>query len=222
MKRLIMINLLLVFLLNILPVEATVGKKQTVETLQTAEVTAEITSRSLSEPRQERFVADNETITDEEIVIEQARMENKATNISQDGINLIKKYEGLKLNSYKLEGETNYTIGYGTSNPSIKEGQKITVEEAERLLMEEVQKVTVQVLNHCDYLDLTQSQLDGLISFTYNVGYSNLKKLTGNGTRTIEEIAEHITAYTKSKSEKNRKGLEVRRNEEKQFIINDL
>ena len=204
MKRLIIINILLVILLNVLPVEATVGKKQTVETLQTAEVTAEITSRSLSEPR--------------EIMIEHP----VPTQISQEGIELIKKFEGLKLESYKLEGETNYTIGYGTSNPSIKEGQKITVEEAERLLMEEVQKVTVQVLNHCDYLDLTQSQLDGLISFTYNVGYSNLKKLTGNGTRTIEEIAEHITAYTKSKSEKNRKGLEVRRNEEKQFIINDI
>lgn len=202
MKRLIIINILLVILLNVLPVEATVGKKQTVETLQTAEVTAEITSRSLSEPR--------------EIMIEHP----VPTQISQEGIELIKKFEGLKLESYKLEGETNYTIGYGTSNPSIKEGQKITVEEAERLLMEEVQKVTVQVLNHCDYLDLTQSQLDGLISFTYNVGYSNLKKLTGNGTRTIEEIAEHITAYTKSKSEKNRKGLEARRNEEKQFIEN--
>ena len=54
-----------------------------------------------------------------------------------------------------------------------------------------------------------------LISFTYNAGYGNLQRLTANGTRTKEEIAEHITAYTKSKSEVNRNGLQKRRNAEK-------
>ncbi len=201
MKRLIFINILLAIFLNVLP-QTNANERNCSQMVASEQVSEQVTSRSLSEPR--------------EIMIEHP----VPTQISQEGIELIKKFEGLELESYKLEGETNYTIGYGTSNSSIKEGQKITVEEAERLLMEEVQKVTVQVLNHCDYLDLTQSQLDGLISFTYNVGYSNLKKLTGNGTRTIEEIAEHITAYTKSGSEKNRKGLEARRNEEKQFIEN--
>lgn len=197
MKRLIIINVLLVILLNVLPVDAT----NVVASERKWSQSEQVTSRSLSEPR--------------EIMIEHP----VPTQISQEGIELIKKFEGLELESYKIEGETNYTIGYGTSNASIKEGQKITVEEAERLLMEEVQKVTLQVLNHCDYLDLTQNQLDGLISFTYNVGYSNLKKLTGNGERSIEEIAEKITNYTKSGSEANRNGLKKRREEEKKFIM---
>ena len=212
--RLLVIDIILLFILNLLP--QTIANEQLSTVVNSNE---QISSRSLSEPRQERFVADNETITDEEIVIEQARMENKATNISQEGINLIKKYEGLRLQSYKLPGEENFTIGYGTSNASIKEGQEITEEEAEVLLYEEIEKVTKQVLNHCEYLNLTQRQADGLISFTYNTGYSNLKKLTNNGTRSIEEIAEHITAYTKSGSEVNRNGLKKRREEEKRFII---
>ena len=206
MKRLIMINLLLVFLLNILPVEATVEKKQTVEILQTAEVTAEITSRSLEKPR--------------EISLESDKIESKATKISEQGINLIKKYEGLSLKAYKHNSnEEYYTIGYGTYNKNITKDMTITVEEAEVLLMEELEEVEKYVNTYCGYLNLTQSQFDGLASFTFNVGPANLKKLTGNGERNIEEIAEKITNYTKSGSEANRNGLKKRREEEKKFII---
>ena len=42
-----------------------------------------------------------------------------------------------------------------------------------------------------------------------------MNRLTANGTRTKEEIADHITAYTKSGSEVNRSGLQKRRNAEK-------
>lgn len=214
MKRLIMINLLLVFLLNILPVEATAEKKQTVETLQTAEVTAEITSRSLEEPRKEHIVANNK------MLVESDKIESKATKISEQGINLIKKYEGLSLKAYKQNSnEEYYTIGYGTYNKNITKDMAITVEEAEVLLMEELEEVEKYVNKYCGYLNLTQSQFDGLASFTFNVGQANLKKLTGNGERSIEEIAEKITNYTKSGSEANRNGLKKRREEEKKFIM---
>ena len=213
--RLLVIDIILLFILNLLPQTNANERKwsQMVANEQLSTVVnsnEQITSRSLSEPRADGTDIDVASI-EPQIVI--------ATDISQEGIDLIKKYEGLRLQSYKLPGEDNYTIGYGTSNASIKEGQEITKEEAEVLLYEEIEKVTKQVLNHCEYLNLTQRQADGLISFTYNTGYSNLKKLTNNGTRSIEEIAEHITAYTKSGSEGNRNGLKKRREEEKRFII---
>ena len=85
--------------------------------------------------------------------------------------------------------------------------------------MEEVNEITKYVLEHCSYLNLTQAQADALIDFTYNCGIGNLNKLTANGTRSIEEIAEHITAYTKSGSEANKNGLKKRREEEKKLII---
>ena len=205
MKRLIIINLLLIIALNILPKEMKVEAKEVVEE-QT------ISSRSLEEPRKEHIVANNK------MLVESDKIENKPTKISQDGINLIKQFEGLKLESYRLQGEKYYTIGYGTHNSSIKAGQVITEQKAEELLMEEVNKFTEQVLEYCEYLDLTQNELDALVSFTYNTGFGNLQKLTGYQTRDKEEISEKILNYTKSESEANRNGLKKRRAAEKELF----
>lgn len=201
MKRLIIINILLVLALNILPKEIKVEAKEKIKT----EVIQEISSRSLEEPRQEMSV-------------ESDKKQSKPTEISQEVIDLIKQFEGLRLQAYRLEGEKYWTIGYGTHNSSIYEGQVITGQEAEELLMEELNKVTKQVLEYCEYLDLTQNELSALVSFTYNTGFGNLQKLTANRTRTKEEIAEHITAYTNSKSEVNRNGLQKRREAEKEMF----
>lgn len=210
MKRLIIINILLVILLNILPEVKEVEAKE--EVLQTAEVTAEIVSRS-SEPRQDHFVADNKTITNEEPV---------PTEISQRGIDFIKQYEGCITVATKLEGESYYTIGYGHYGADVKEGQTITEEQANELLKADIKGYTDYVLKHCSYLNLNQAQVDALTSFTYNTGAGNLQRLTANRTRTEQEIAEHITAYTKSKSEVNRNGLEKRREAEKSMFEEGL
>lgn len=201
MKRLVIINLLLLLLFYILPQKEIVIEKEII--LEEIQI---ISSKSLEHNR--------------EIAVEQTTIENKPLFISSNGIYLIKKYEGLKLNSYRLEGETNFTIGYGHNGSDVKEGQTITQEEAERLLMADLQGYVDIVLKKCDYLDLTQNELDALVSFTYNAGQGSLNKLLANGTRSKEEIAEHITAYTKSSSEKNRNGLLKRRLEEKEMFLN--
>lgn len=205
MKRLVIINLLLFLLLNILPnqtkVEAIANKEEI--------VTETIASRSLEEPRKE-------------ISVETDNISHKPTNISQDGIDLIMKYEGCKLEAYKLTGEKYYTIGYGHHGADVKKGQVITQEEAERLLIADLQGYTKQVLNQCNYLELTQNELDALVSFTYNTGLGNLIKLTANKTRTKEEIAQKILNYTKSSSESNRKGLEKRRLAEQELFLGGI
>lgn len=141
-----------------------------------------------------------------------------ATDVSEEGINLIKKFEGCKLEAYRLEGEKFYTIGYGHYGADVKPGQKITHEEAERLLIADLKGTVEYVLNTCDYLELKQNELDALVSFTYNCGIGSLNKLTADKTRTKEEIADHISAYTKSESEVNRNGLQKRREEEKKLF----
>lgn len=108
--------------------------------------------------------------------------------------------------------------GYGTHNSSIYEGQVITEQQAEELLMEEVNKVTGQVLEYCEYLDLTQNELSALVSFTYNTGFGNLQKLTGYQIRGKEEISEKMMNYTKSESEANRNGLKKRRAAERELF----
>ena len=198
MKRAIIINLLILILLNLQPKEIKVEAKEVIK----EEI---ISSRSLEEPRQEMSVE-----TDKE--------QSKATKISQEGIDLIKQFEGLRLQAYRLSGEKYWTIGYGTHNSSIYEGQTITEQQAEELLMEEVNKVTKQVLEYCEYLELTQNELNALVSFTYNTGFGNLQKLTGYQSRDKEEISEKILNYTKSKSEVNRNGLKKRRIAEQEMF----
>ena len=130
-----------------------------------------------------------------------------ATTYSQNCVELIKHYEGFRDIAYKLEGETNWTIGYGHSGGDVKEGQTISKEAAERLLIADIEGCCKFVLDQG--LGLNQNELDALTSFTYNLNQSNLRKLVKG--RSKEEIAEHIMAYTGSQSESNRKGLEKRR-----------
>ena len=206
MKRLIIINILLVILLNILPeVKEVEAKEEENAPYIEQEAEVQLTSRSLEEPRQEKKIEDP-----------------VPTEISQRGIDFIKQYEGCITVATKLKGESYYTIGYGHTGADVKEGQTVTVEQANEMLKADIKGYTDYVLKHCSYLDLNQAQVDSLVSFTYNTGAGNLQRLTANGTRTEKEIAEHITAYTKSKSEVNRNGLKKRREAEKSMFEEGL
>ena len=77
MKRLVIINILLMIALNILPNEVKVEAKSELVSIQVSE---QVSSRSLEEPRQE-----NSTELD--------KIESKPTNISQDAIEFIKSFE---------------------------------------------------------------------------------------------------------------------------------
>ena len=59
--------------------------------------------------------------------------------VSQDGLNLIKHYEGLELNAY-LDPVGIPTIGYGDTGPHVAMGQIITEAEAERRLRDRVER----------------------------------------------------------------------------------
>ncbi len=96
-------------------------------------------------------------------------------NISEEGISLIKKFEGCKLEAYQ-DAVGVWTIGYGHTK-NVQEGQVIKQEEAESMLLHEL-------LEYCDYVekavevDLTQNQFDALVSWTYNLGPNNLNRST--------------------------------------------
>ena len=202
MKRLVIINLLLIILLSVLPTEKELLATEEKEVKQLAQelFNEKQISRSLEEPRE----------TEPQIVI--------ATEISQECIDFIKEKEGFREVAYRQNKNEKYlTLGYGHYGSDVKEGQTITQEHAERLLIADLKGYTEAVLKECEHLALNQNELDALVSFTYNCGLGNLKKLIKN--RNKEEIAEHITAYTKSGSEANRKGLLARREQEKEMFL---
>lgn len=97
-------------------------------------------------------------------------------NISQKGIDLIKNFEGCRLKAYRCPANI-LTIGYGHTGSDVVTGQKITQEQAEKLLKSDL-------LVHCNNVSrlvkapLTQNQFDALVSFEFNVGYGNFASST--------------------------------------------
>lgn len=126
---------------------------------------------------------------------------------SKKGLELIKKFEGLRLTAYKpMPHEEKYTIGYG--HYGVKEGTKITKEEAEQYLIKDIEKFENQVNKYQSIYNFNQNQFDALVSFAFNVG--TIKGLTDYGTRSKNDIGCEILLYHHSGG-KNVKGLADRR-----------
>ena len=88
-------------------------------------------------------------------------------SISDEGLDLIKHFEGCELTSYICPSGI-YTIGYGHTG-DVLPGQTITQAEADALLREDVKKFEKGTNNYTN-VPLNQSQFDALVSFTFNVG----------------------------------------------------
>ena len=131
---------------------------------------------------------------------------------SRKGIALIKSFEGCVLTAYKCPSGV-WTIGYGHT-AGVKKGQTITQAQADVFLTEDLVRYEKYVIN--TGLVLNQNQFDALVSFTYNCGNSNLKKLIKN--RTLAEIAEAMLLYNKSKG-KVLTGLVRRRQAERELFL---
>lgn len=138
---------------------------------------------------------------------------------SDAGLNLIKKYEGCHLTAYKCPSGV-WTIGYGHTY-NVKEGQTITQAQADDFLRSDLRNSEKYVEVYNAIYHFTQGQWDALVSFTYNCGAGNLKKLVNGGMRTIHEISEAIPSYNKSRGVVL-KGLVKRRADEKAMFDKGL
>ena len=138
-------------------------------------------------------------------------------SISNNGLALIKKFEGCRLTAYKaVSTEKYWTIGYGHYGSDIKQGQTITQAQADAYLKADCASAEKSVNSYSKY-NWNQNQFDALVSFTFNCGSGNLKTLLNNGQRTIAEISSKITAYNKS-GRKVLQGLVTRRTAEKELF----
>jgi lysozyme len=95
---------------------------------------------------------------------------------SKNCLDLVKKFEGLKLEAYLCPAKVP-TIGYGATyypdGQKVKLGQKISLIKAEELLLWELNEKADQIK-----LDIPQNKFDALVSFAYNLGVGNLKQST--------------------------------------------
>ena len=136
---------------------------------------------------------------------------------SQNGVNLIKSFEGCYTRAYWDKWGKVWTIGYGHTGKDVYSGLVISEQQAENLLKQDLKRFEGYV-NNRKYVPqkLNQNQFDALVSFSFNLGQGNLKRLCAN--RTLSQIANEMTANNKSKGRVLR-GLTRRRQAEKKIIF---
>lgn len=137
---------------------------------------------------------------------------------SNEGINLIKQFEGCKLKAYKpVPTEPCYTIGYGHYGSDVRPNMVISQAQAEAYLVQDLAKYERSV--NSLGIPLNQNQFDALVSFAYNCGSGNLKKLVRG--RTHQQIADAMLAYNKD-SGKVLPGLTKRRQAERALFLSGM
>ncbi len=95
--------------------------------------------------------------------------------ISAEGLSLIKKFEGCELEAYKCSAGV-WTIGYGHTK-GVEEGMTITKDQAEEMLLEELVEYE-KAVEEAVHNQLDQCMFDALVSWTYNLGPTNLNSST--------------------------------------------
>ena len=119
-------------------------------------------------------------------------------NISQEGISLIKKFEGCELEAYQCAAGV-WTIGYG-STKDVKEGDTLTQKEADNLLLHEMQEYEGYI-KELIKVPLKQNQFDALVSWTFNLGAGNLNSSTmlkKLNNQEYDEVAPQMKRWNKA------------------------
>ena len=100
---------------------------------------------------------------------------NNELKTSQEGISLIKSFEGCELTAYRCSADVP-TIGYGHT-AGVSDGDTCTQAEAETMLAEDLVEFEDYVKNYVES-ELQQNEFDALVAWTYNLGPANLKEST--------------------------------------------
>jgi len=154
---------------------------------------------------------------------------NKDLKLGAAGLALIKEFEGYhkKLpngdcEAYldKVPAKPIWTIGYGCTE-GVYKGMRLTEAQASKLFQGELVKHEAFV-KEIVTVSLDQNEFDALVSFSYNLGPGNLRKLVENrlnkGNRTATANAIPLYNQAKGKSAKVN-GLARRRQAEKALFL---
>ena len=139
---------------------------------------------------------------------------------SVDAYELIKQFEGLRLEAYLCPAGI-WTIGYGHTS-GVSPNSFITIQEADEYLHRDVAAIEMQ-LNKLN-LSLRQCQWDAIVSFVFNVGIGNFKastllakiRINPDDNSTIDEFLRWVYANGKVM-----RGLQKRRLTEMKLYFSD-
>lgn len=136
-------------------------------------------------------------------------------HINNDGLNIIKESEGLRLKAYKCPSGV-WTIGYGHTGRDVKKGMIITEEKATDLLRSDIARFERNVSHYDKIYNFTSNEFSALVSFVYNIG--SIAGLTKAGTRSKEQIANKMLEYCYANGKKLN-GLYTRRQKERRLFL---
>jgi lysozyme len=148
--------------------------------------------------------------------------------ISDNGLRLIKDFEGLKLTAYLCPANVP-TIGYGHTKTvtklDVKNRKTITENEATILLIQDIAEYE-KAVNDLVIVEIKQNEFDALVSFTFNLGVSafassTLRKCVNN--KQMISASNEFMKWTKARVNgklTELKGL-VRRRKAEQNLFNN-
>lgn len=148
---------------------------------------------------------------------------------SKKALDLIKMSEGLYTKAYLCPAGIP-TIGYGNTSSvtmnDVRSGKRITVQEAESLLLRDLNKFEDDVRKLVK-IDLDNDQFGALVSFAFNLGSGALKSSTLlkriNAKASAEDIRKSWLQWDKARNSKgvlvSLKGLTIRRQNEADLFL---
>ncbi|MBD2156248.1 lysozyme [Leptolyngbya sp. FACHB-16] len=152
------------------------------------------------------------------IQLEQPGTAESGLHISEQGLALIKKYEGFRSRSYLCPSGT-WTIGYGSTH-DVTRGQWISEPEAAARLRREVQIYEHGVLAALK-VEASQAQFDALVSLCYNIGVGAIARssvMRFHNRRDFAAAADAFLLWNKGGG-KEIPGLTRRRREERSLYL---
>ncbi|MCU0565301.1 MAG: lysozyme [Oculatellaceae cyanobacterium Prado106] len=138
--------------------------------------------------------------------------------INAKGLELIKSFEGLRLEAY-LDAVGIWTIGFGTTE-GVAPGMRITLAQAEAFLKRDVEKFETAVIANVT-APINVDQFSALVSFVYNVGagaFAGSTLLQMLNRRDYQGAADQLLRWNKGGSEEL-PGLTRRRQAERALFL---
>lgn len=148
--------------------------------------------------------------------------------VGQDGVDLVKFYEGFRSNAYRDPGSGNQpiTIGYGTTRIDgikVKLGDVITEPRANQIMKKQLDSEYGAAVRRYCKVPLTQYEFDALSSLCYNIGPGNFKSSTllrKVNSKDYIGAANRFKDWNKSKGQVMR-GLTKRREKEAKLFLKE-
>ena len=140
---------------------------------------------------------------------------------NEDGLKIIKQFEGCELKAY-VDARGIPTIGYGhTSRVSL--GMVITQAQADEFLKQDVQ-YTARIVQHLVPRHLNDNQFSACVSLAYNIGtgrFTTSKLLKALQSNNLRAAADLFLAFDECKK-KVEVGLERRRAAERALFLKPI